>query len=127
MIIGIGLDLCEISRMEQVLKNERFLTRFFTIEEQEYILSRGTGQAATTAACFAAKEALVKAFGTGFEGIATKDVAVLRGSSGKPYYELRGSAKLKAEELGVQVIHLSISHDGGIAAAFCVLEGNSNV
>ena len=127
MIIGIGLDLCAITRMEQALKNERFLTRFFAKEEQEYILSRGPGQAATTAACFAAKEALVKAFGTGFDGIATRDVVVLRESSGRPYYELRGTAKTKADSLGVKAIHLSLSHDAGIAAAFCVLEGTGHV
>ena len=127
MIIGIGIDLCAIDRMEQALKNERFLIRFFAEEEQTYILSRGLGQAATTAACFAAKEALVKAFGTGFVEIATKDVVVLRTENGRPYYDLRGPAKLKAEELGVTHIHLSLSHDAGAAAAFCILEGNGDV
>jgi len=127
MIIGIGVDLCAIERMEKALKNERFLTRFFSEEEQVYILSRGVGQAATTAACFAAKEALVKAFGTGFDGIGTKDVVVLRRQNGSPYYDLRGPAKLKAECLGVKQIHLSLSHDGGAAAAFCILEGSGDV
>ena len=61
MIIGIGFDLCEISRIDQQLKNERFLQRFFAPEEQGYINSRGPGRAASAAACFAAKEALVKA------------------------------------------------------------------
>ena len=127
MIIGIGIDLCAIQRMEEALKNERFLTRFFAAEEQEYILSRGPGQAASTAACFAAKEALVKAFGTGFDGIATTDVVVLRMENGRPYYDLRGCAKLMAEKLSVTSIHLSLSHDHGVAAAFCVLEGNAHV
>lgn len=127
MIIGIGIDLCAIDRIEKALKNARFLTRFFSDEEQAYILSRGVGQAATTAACFAAKEALVKAFGTGFDGIATKDVVVLRTKNGRPYYDLRGPAKLKAQELGVVHIHLSLSHDGGAAAAFCILEGKGDV
>lgn len=127
MIIGIGVDLCAIARMEKAMENARFLTRFFSAEEQEYILSRGVGQAASTAACFAAKEALVKAFGTGFDGIGTKDVLVLRQPNGRPYYDLRGPAREKAEELGVKHLHLSISHDGGFAAAFCVLEGNGDV
>ena len=61
MIIGIGFDLCEISRIDQQLKNERFLQRFFSPEEQGYINSRGPGRAASAAACFAAKEALVAA------------------------------------------------------------------
>jgi len=127
MIVGIGIDLCAVERMEHALKNERFLTRFFSEEERAYILSRGSGQAASAAACFAAKEALVKAFGTGFNGISPGDVAVLRKENGKPYYDLRGQAKLRSESLQVEAIHLSLSHDGGMAAAVCVLEGNSYV
>ena len=123
MIIGIGFDLCEISRIDQQLKNERFLQRFFSPEEQGYINSRGPGRAASAAACFAAKEALVKALGTGFEGIAMKDVTVLHMENGRPYYELRGLARERAEGLGAVRIHLSLSHEQGMAGAFCVLEG----
>ena len=125
MIIGIGFDLCEISRIERQLQNERFLPRYFAAEEQAYINTRGPGRAASAAACFAAKEALVKALGTGFDGIALKDVAVLHQKNGRPYFELRGLAKERATDLGVTNMHLSLSHDHGMAGAFCVLEGNS--
>lgn len=125
MIIGIGFDLCAVKRIEEMLKNERFLTRFFAQEEQDYIASRGLGQAATTAACFAAKEALVKALGTGFSGIAMRDVVVMHHPSGQPYYDLRGEARLRADAMGVTRIHLSLSHEQDMAGAFCTLEGEA--
>ena len=61
--------------------------------------------------------------GTGFEGIAMKDVAVLHMENGRPYYELRGLARERAEGLGAVRLHLSLSHEQGMAGAFCVLEG----
>lgn len=125
MIIGIGFDLCDVSRIESLLQNERFLVRFFSSEEQDYINTRGPGKAASAAGCFAAKEALVKALGTGFDGISLKDVTVLHGENGQPYYELRGLARIRADNLGVSKIHLSLSHEKTMAGAFCILEGDA--
>lgn len=125
MIIGVGFDLCGIARMETQLKGGRFLARFFSLEEQAYISARGQGAAASAAACFAAKEAFVKALGTGFDGIPPQDIAVIHDEKGRPGYDLRGLAKVRAESLGVAHIHLSLSHEEGMAGAFCVLEGES--
>ena len=120
MIKGLGLDLCEISRMERLLTDERFLGRYFTEEEIGYIRAKGKSAAQTMAGIFAAKEAFSKSLGTGimFE---LKDIRICHDEAGKPAYSLSG----KAEELGRgSRFLLSISHDGGIAAAVCVREGS---
>lgn len=123
MIIGIGCDLCQISRMEALLADTAFLQRYFAPQEQAYIKGRGLGAAASMAACFAAKEALVKALGCGFSGIRLEDICVLHQENGAPYYLLLDTAFAAAQQVGVSNSHLSISHDGGQALAFCVLEG----
>ena len=124
MIKGIGTDLCEVSRMAKLLTGSSFLERYFSASEQAYILSRGKKAADSMAGIFAAKEALVKALGTGFDGIALKEVVVLHDEQGAPAYQLQGLAKQRADSLGVVRSHLSISHDGGMALAFAVLEGD---
>ena len=88
MIIGLGLDLCSIARIQALLKEDSFLLRFFSREEQAYIHSRGVMAAASTAACFDAKEAFAKALGTGFDGIQLKDIIVLHDAQGAPSYRL---------------------------------------
>ena len=123
MMLGVGLDLCAIHRIEEMLRNPRFLERFFDSRERAYIDSQGPGRAASAAACFAAKEAFCKALGTGFDGIAPMDVVLLHQEGGAPCYELRGLALERAQQLGVRHTHLSLSHDGGVAAAVCILEG----
>ena len=109
MCKGIGLDLCEIARMEKRLEDDRFLQRYFTDTEIGYIRSKGRGAAQTMAGIFAAKEALSKALGTGI-------VFAL----GKPVYELTGKA---CEAGGGDKFWLSITHEGGMAAAVCIREG----
>lgn len=124
MILGLGLDLCAIARMRELMANPRFVARYFDPRERAFIEGRGLGAAASLAACFAAKEALSKALGTGFsDGIVPADIAVLRRENGAPYYELSGQAQLRAEALGVRRLHLSLSHEGDMAAAVCVAEG----
>lgn len=122
MIAGVGIDLCEISRMESLLSNGRFLARFFSMEEQAYIQSRGRTAAQSMAGVFAAKEALTKALGTGLSGGEMRDICVLHDEKGAPYYALRGKWAALAEERGVRAFYLSISHEGGMAAAVCVAE-----
>lgn len=121
---GLGIDLCEISRVEHAMaKNERFLQRWYTQEERQYIQSRGRAGAQSAAAMFAAKEAFLKAVGTGISrGISMTDVAVSHDELGAPQYVLTGAARQKMQELGAQRAWLSISHDGGMAAAVCVIE-----
>lgn len=123
MIKGLGLDVCEIARMEKHLENGRFLSRFFTEAEANYIKSRGKGAAATLAGMFAAREALGKALGGGID-FELKEAEVCHTESGAPYFCLSGSLK---DRVGGNRLHLSISHDGGIAAAVCLLEGDDPV
>lgn len=121
---GLGMDLCEISRIEAAIaKNERFLERWYTPEERSYILARGKTGAQSAAAMFAAKEAFLKAAGTGIgRGIALTDIAVHHDEFGAPQYVLTGGAEQRMKELGAQRAWLSISHESGIAAAVCVIE-----
>lgn len=113
-IRGIGMDLCEIARMQSLLDNGRSLRRMFTEEEQAYITSKGVSAAQTMAGLFAAKEATLKALGTGLS-IPLTDVVITHTDLGQPVAELQG----KAAERGGH-IHLSITHEGGMAAAFAV-------
>lgn len=121
MIRGLGMDLCEISRMERLLTDERFLKRYFTENEIGYIREKGKSAAQTMAGIFAAKEAFSKALGTGIT-FELKDISIHHDDAGKPAYFLSG----KAEELGRgSRFWLSISHDGGIAAAVCIQEDSN--
>ena len=121
---GLGMDLCEISRIEKAIaQNERFLERWYTVAERAYIQQRGSAGAQSAAAMFAAKEAFLKAVGTGIgRGIALTDIAVEHDALGAPGYVLEGTAKQKMQELGAQKAWLSLSHESGMAAAVCVIE-----
>ena len=115
-IRGVGVDLCEISRMQELLDSGRSLRRMFTEEEQAYIAGKGTSAAQTMAGLFAGKEAVLKALGTGLS-VALTDIVITHTDRGQPVATLTG----KAAELGGRV-HLSITHEGGMAAAFAVWE-----
>lgn len=119
MCKGLGLDLCEIGRMEKLLEDARFLERYFTKEEIGYIRGRGKGAAQTMAGIFAAKEALAKALGTGIT-FDLKEACVTHDGAGRPAYLLSGKA---AELAAGDAFFLSITHEGGMAAAVCVREG----
>ena len=116
MFRGLGLDLCEIARMEKLLKDDRFLSRYFTQEEKAYVLSRGAGAARSLAGLFAAREALGKALGGGID-FDLKEAEVCHTESGAPFFRLSGKLR---ERLGEDRLLLSISHDGGVAAAVCL-------
>jgi holo-[acyl-carrier protein] synthase len=118
MITGIGMDVCEIARMEQLRTMTRFSERFFTEAEVEYIRTKGRNGAQTMAGMFAAKEAFSKAMGTGLD-FDLKEVEIGHDEAGKPEYRFSGALISRTEG---EIFHLSISHDGGIAAAFCVRE-----
>ena len=89
----------------------------------EYIKSRGAFSAQSMAGIFAAKEAFVKALGRGFDGVRPRDIGIRHTAPGAPYYEANESAREALILSGVSACHLSISHDGGQALAFAVLEG----
>ena len=118
MCKGLGLDLCEISRMEKLLENDRFLNRYFTPGEILYVRSRGVGAAATLAGLFAAREALGKALGGGID-FELKEAEVVHTDAGAPCYRLSGALKERLEGFR---LFLSVSHDGGMAAAVCLVE-----
>ena len=123
MIVGIGTDICGIERFADEEKRNTLMARFYTEGERAYVENRGKGAAASAAAVFAAKEACAKALGTGFRGFGPTEIEVLHNEDGKPYYRLTGEAALLARRKGVDRMHLSLSHDGGAAVAFAVLEG----
>ena len=121
MIRGLGLDLCEIARMEKLLGNGTFLKRYFSEDEIGYINAKGKSAAQTMAGIYAAKEAFSKALGTGI-AFELKEVSITHDKAGMPEYCLSG----KAEELGGgDRFLLSITHDGGTAAAVCIRENNN--
>lgn len=122
MIVGIGIDVCDIARMEEQLKNQRFLPRFFSPAEQAYIASRGRMAAASAAGIFAAKEALVKALGTGFTDTRLFEISVEHDKCGAPFYALSGNMAQHAAQRNITSFHLSITHDAGVAAAVAIAE-----
>ena len=122
MVIGIGIDLVEIHRMKKAIENPLFVQRVFTSAEQTYCISRGRQGAASYAARFAAKEAVMKALGTGLAGGGTwQDVEVLPDDQGKPVMKLTGYFAQLAESLGVAQIFVSISHAQEYAVAQVLL------
>jgi|AGTN01.1.fsa_nt_gi phosphopantethiene--protein transferase domain len=123
MILGIGIDIVEISRMDRPTQNGRFYTDFFSEEEQQ-VFKACSYAAQTVAGRFAAKEAVLKALGLGLGDMPLREISIVRLPSGRPEARLAGAAKRKAEELGVKRIHISISHDGAYAIAQAVAEGD---
>jgi holo-[acyl-carrier protein] synthase len=116
VIVGVGIDVCDIDRFAASLARTPGLReRLFTPAER-------WRPAASLAARFAAKEALAKALGAPV-GLGWHDAEVVSLASGRPLLEVRGTVAARAEALGVASVHLSLSHDAGIASAVVVLEG----
>ena len=123
MITGIGVDIAEIDRIRKAIGGAAFVSRVFTVGEQEYCKARGSHCAASYAARFAAKEALVKALGTGFVGGSWHDIEVVVNERGRPDIRLTGFFAAEAERQGVSRIFVSLSHSQEYAVAQVVLEG----
>lgn len=124
MIRGIGIDTVEISRIQTFLddRNQALLERLFTSAELQHCRRRKQA-AACLAARFAAKEALVKALGTGLrDGLSWVEIEVVNDLLGKPAMKLLGRTAELVASRGFLIIHLSLSHDGGQAIAFVILE-----
>ena len=119
-MLTTGVDIIEIPRIKQTFDRygERFLKRVFTPDEIAYC----RGRAPNLAGRFAAKEATMKALGTGGRGVSWKDIEVIRAESGAPSVKLHGRAKARAERLQVVEISLSISHSREFAVAFVVAQ-----
>jgi holo-[acyl-carrier protein] synthase len=124
MIAGIGVDIVDITRIQSLLDRygERFLRRVYTEKETAYAMS-GAKTAERLAGRFAVKEAVMKALGTGKSmGILWRDVETVRGRMGKPDVHLHGQAGKWAKLRGGGAVHVTITHDGGKAVAFVILE-----
>ena len=121
MIIGVGVDICGVARFAAMLaRRPKMVERLFNSTEVQ--LPDGTRrQPASLAARFAAKEALAKALGAPV-GLAWQDAEIVSEESGRPRFELAGTVLARAAALSVAHVHVSLSHDAGIASAVVVLE-----
>ena len=122
MIVGIGCDIIEIERIARAIKSESFIRRVFTAEEAAYCQRRGQQAAASFAARFAAKEAVLKALGTGLREGSLQEIAVDNDGLGKPLVQLSGHFAMLAKQLGVKNIQLSLSHSRDFAVAYVIME-----
>jgi holo-[acyl-carrier protein] synthase len=125
-IVGHGIDFVETQRIGQMLQEhgQRFLDRCFTPAEQAYCAAHPKRRIEHLAGRFAAKEAVLKALGTGWRGgIAWTDVEVLRHESGQPYVALTGECLRIAHRMGVVKWQLSITHVTTHAAASAIAIG----
>ena len=125
MIIGSGIDMVEIVRIQQSMERygQRFLDRIYTAAEQAYCL-RKRNAAESLAARFAAKEAGAKALGTGISrGVNWLEIEVVREPGGRPALCFHGRAAEIAKQLGVAHAALSLTHTASLSMASVVLEG----
>jgi holo-[acyl-carrier protein] synthase len=115
VIAGIGVDVVDIARFERSLeRTPRLVDRLFAESERNR-------PARSLAARFAAKEALIKALG-GHSVLRWHDMRIVQDAEGDPSFALSGALAAHVAELGIDRVHLSMSHDAGIASAFVVLE-----
>ncbi|MFT4260205.1 holo-ACP synthase [Microbacterium sp.] len=116
MIIGTGIDLVDVPRFErQITRTPKLLQRLFTPAEQTLRLS-------SLAARYAAKEALIKTLG-GSDGVHWVDIEIGSAASGAPHFVLSGTTADVVAQRGITKLHLTLTHDAGLAAAFVVAEG----
>jgi holo-[acyl-carrier protein] synthase len=123
MICGLGVDLIGIARVEKLLV-QGGLERFFTPEEQAYVRGRGAAAADSAAGIFAAKEAMVKALGTGIAPVGLLEVAVAHDELGAPVAVLGERALARMRVIGAARMLLSITHAEGMAAAVAVADSD---
>ena len=123
MLIGVGCDVIEIARVQKAIERAAFVKRVFTPAEIAYCESRGKQAAASFAARFAAKEAVLKALGTGLRGGELTEIVITNDELGKPSVQLLGYHGQLAAKLGVKKIAISMSHSRETALAYVVMEG----
>ncbi|MCK4909117.1 MAG: holo-ACP synthase [Planctomycetes bacterium] len=127
MIVGVGVDIAEISRIREGIKKykRQFLRRIFTADEIRYCIQRKKTPYQHFAARFAAKEAFMKAIGTGWGSKNSprwKDIEVKKPAHGAPYLILSGRAKKACDRLKTSNVQLSLSHSTNVAVAMVILE-----
>ena len=124
MIKGMGIDTIELDRIARVFDEyeDRFLDRVFSPEERAYALAHAD-PVPRLAARFAAKEACMKALGTGWTlGVRWKDIVIVNDAKGKPGLTLRGEAKRFLQKLSADHIHVSLTHSKTHATAIVIFE-----
>lgn len=124
MIVGIGIDLCSIPRIEKAIKSTHFMRRVFTPEEIRYALEKAR-PARHFAGCFAAREAFAKASGIPMYSVAFGHGVWIERTRSVPLVRCSDSIKEQLPRKGEERIHLSLSHDGEYAVAVVVLEIDS--
>jgi holo-[acyl-carrier protein] synthase len=119
---AVGIDVIEIARVRRTLARHprRFLDRVYTPEEVAFC----RGRIPELAARFAAKEAVMKALGTGARGLAWREIEILPNDRGKPLVYLHGQAKTRAETIGLRGIDVSLTHSRDLAIAAVVGEAD---
>lgn len=122
MILGCGIDIIEVERIERASAKEGFMARIFTEEERQR-LALYNNDPARIAGAFAAKEAVAKALGTGIGAVEWREIEILHRQGGQPFVRLLGHAEERMKELGGSRLHISISHVKTMAAAQAILEG----
>lgn len=118
MILGIGIDIEEIKRIEKLCCDDYFMNRFFTDAEISFF-SENNNSAQSITGNYCGKEAFSKAIGTGIRDFSLKDIEILRDNLGKPYINLYNNLEHYIKENN---IHISITHTDSIASAFVVIE-----
>lgn len=125
-MIANGVDIVDCSRMEKALSRHEgaFNRRVYTATEEAICLAKGKHATESFAARYAAKEAVSKALGTGIgpEGVSLQDIEILAHENESPYVVLHEAALHKYEAMHGKCIAISLSHDGGMAIAFCTIE-----
>ena len=129
MILGVGLDLCQIERVLKAIEKPRFLQRVYTPAERARIeASGGVRRGEIAAGLFAAKEAVAKALGTGFNGFFADAIEIAPDALGRPVCALSGGALARAEALSEGRpfrVWVSVTHESGFAAATAIIEMDS--
>lgn len=126
MIVGIGMDLIEIERIQAAIAKKAFITRVFTPREQAYCDSRNAGRSSSYAARFAGKEAVLKALGTGLIKGTLQEIEILPDALGAPVVTLSGTFAKIAAKKNITKIYISLTHARQYAAAQVVCWGGNN-
>jgi holo-[acyl-carrier protein] synthase len=122
MIVGIGVDVIHVRRIEHWQAMPGLLERYFHPDELAAVRLKGNAAGLSLAARFAAKEAFGKALGTGLAGIVLKDIMVANRHNGRPEVELFGTALEALRQSGADRVHISLTHERDNAIAMVVLE-----
>lgn len=127
MIIGVGIDIIEIDRIKRAADRRTAFSQRILTQKELAVCQEKPDFYAALAVRFAAKEAVLKALGTGLRGCSWHEIEITSAPSGQPGVELSGQAREIAKQLGVAEIKISLSHSRGNAVAFCIITGGGNL